>query len=244
MPRYPSNTILVTSVVGEARELIAVEEARLQLNPLGRMFYNIALGELHAILGYIDEESLLTETQVTDPTISNKYYSKDLAEVVAFSNLDKVKTVYAFNGRDVIIEGFPVSVTELVSHRASGAAKYPYEDGLVYTEVGTNLMVVFGNNLTLNSPSLYAVYKRQPSFVTKELYTTAYIDVPDKYYPLLALRIASLAELRNGVTEKALVLVKQSYEQLLAAVDPAIKSKLMDSLTYKPTTIGSNVGEK
>ncbi|MFA5773025.1 MAG: hypothetical protein WC974_09870, partial [Thermoplasmata archaeon] len=61
---------------------------------------------------------------------------------------------------------------------------------------------------------------------------------------LLVSRIASLAEMRNGVTEKALVLVKQSYEQLLAAADPVIKAKLMDSLTYRPTTLGSNIDVK
>ena len=243
MPRYPSKTILIQDVLGEARELVAVEEARLQLKSVGRMFYNFAIAELHNVIGYIDEESLLTDTAVDIPAIATKYYSKDLAASAYFDNYDKIKAIYATNGLDMV-QGFPVTVTEFLSHRANGSAKYPYGDGLVYTEIGTSVHAVFGTDVILNTPTLRIVYKRQPQFVTNAQYLTGYVDIPDKYYPLLVSRIASLAEMRNGVTEKALVLVKQSYEQLLAAADPVIKAKLMDSLTYRPTTLGSNIDVK
>lgn len=240
MPRFPSKTILVKDVIGEARELIAVEDARLQLKSLGRVFYNMAISEIHIILGYVDEESLL-DTAILNPiTNYGRYYYTNMAGIPTLDKYDKVKSVWA-ECSSGIITGYPVSLTEFNTHRANSSAKFPYNESFVYTEIGTMINIVFGADVNLDSMQISVQYKRQPNFVTSDNYNIEYIDLPDKYYPLLVNRIASLAEIRNGISDKSLTFVKQTYDQLLASVDPTIKAKIMGSLTYKSTTLGDNV---
>lgn len=243
MPHYVSKKILAKDVIGWAIELAAVEETRLAQNSIGRTYYNMAIAEIQNFLGFIDVEALMTSAAIDVTSPSGKYKSVDISADTDLDTYDKIVNLELTNGASttlVQIQTFPLPIKEFLRHKSnmtSGAysgAIHPYEEAAIYTLYGGKLDILWGASTpTIATPLCTVYFTRQLNLLTSSNHASAYIDIPDKYVPLLVNRIASYAELREGITDKSLVMVKNSYEQLLAPVDPQVRAKVMDSLQFK-----------
>ena len=296
MPMFTSRNILAKDIIGWAQELVAVEKARLALDTIGRTYYNMAIAEIHNILGYIDVESLMIKQSLTLATPTGQYYSVSLltagastqtsgtltvgmryrintynasdnflnvgassnASGVEFTaigttpttwtassilqqiplyNYDKIVALEVINSTSQL-QAFPLPINEFLRHKSGSTtftgALHPYEEAVVYTINDYFLHLLFGKSITLASPSAYIYFTRQPAILNSSNYSTQYMDIPDKYAPLLANRIAAYAEMREGISDKAMAVVQSSYSQLLSSLDPMMKAKIYDSFQFKP----------
>lgn len=247
MPLYPSINILAKDIIGWAQELAAVEEARLTIKSIGRTYYNMAVAEIYNLIGYVDAESLMNENSIDISTPLGKYKNAPIYTVSTeedFISYDKVVAVEVTNGADttlVSLQCFPLPIKEFLRHKANtsagvcAGALHPYEEGVVYTIVGNSLRIIWGTTITIATPLCTVFYTRQPTILTTSNFDTAKMDLPDKYAPLLANRIAAYAEMRQGISDKSMALVQNSYQQILAPLDAAQRSKLIDSFQFTPT---------
>lgn len=245
MPFFTSKQILAKDIIGQGLEIAAIENARIASPVMGRMFYNMAVAELHMFFSFIDQEALLKSAaiDVTSPTGHYKaapiYASGTEEDLIDY---DKIKAVEITNDTAtdlVYLQSFPMLLEEFLQHKSevssgepSGASS-PYSDAVIYTIVDTNLFVLWGKNITIDTPTCTVYFTRQPVILTSSNYDAAYMDAPDKYSTLLTNRIASYAELRQGITDRSLVMAKNSYEQLLVPLDNQIKEKIVNSIQFK-----------
>jgi hypothetical protein len=247
MPHFPSKNILAKDVIGEAFELVAVEEARVLIKAVGISFYNWSIAEIQNLLGYIDAEALMKTATIDVTSPLGNYKSVDIS---ALGDYDKIVTLEITNDESEEfdyepilknIETFALPIKEFLRHKANMlngeyvGALHPHGENAIYTIVGGNLQILWGENITINNPACTAYFTRQPIILTKTNYDSTMMDLPDKYAPLLANRIAAYAEMRQGISDKAMAVVKNSYNQLLAPLDPQKKAKIMDSFQFKPT---------
>ncbi len=303
MPMFGSRTILAKDIIGWAQELAAVEEARLTLNTLGRVYYNMAIAEIYNIIGYIDVEALMQRQLLTIGSPTGKYFGLSLltagaaeqtsgtltvgnryrindwitadnflnvgapsnADGIEFTaigttpttwtassklqqvplyNYDKIVGLEVTNGAAgtlVNLQAFPLPLNEFLSHKANfsagapAGAKHPYDESLVYTIADLTLHLLWGSTITIATPAAYIYYTRQLSILNLANFETAYMEVPDKYAPLLAQRIAAFAEMRQGINDKSMAVVQASYQNLLAPLDAQVRSKIMDSFQFRPS---------
>lgn len=244
MPHFVSKTILAKDIIGWAEELAAVEEARLSLASLGRTFYNMAVAEIQNLLGYVDVESLMMSATIDVTSPTGKYKSVDISADSDLNSYDKIINLELMNGASttlIQIQTFPLPIKEFLRHKSnmtSGAysgAVHPYEESAIYTLYGSKLDVLWGKDTaSIATPTCTVYFTRQFTLLTTTNWGSAYMDVPDKYAPLLANRIAAYAEMRQGITDKAMAVVQNSYNQMMLPLDSQIKSKLMDSFQFKP----------
>lgn len=278
-----SKNILAKDIIAEARELVGIEEARLSLASVGRIFYNMAISDIYTLLLYIDVESLLDSITLTVPFDSsyqldsdNPYTEIDLSTIIEVGIYDKISTLEMENyhvavppstelGDKYLLESFELPLKEFLRHKSRYdkgtsitsptrqlGAGHPYNEAVVFTLSGNKLLILYGENVAIALPingfgdsvlgKLY--YTRQPILLTITNYDTAMIDVPDKYYSLLVNRIAAYAELRSGITDKAVVLSQNSMNQIIAPLEPQLRAKIMDSFQLKPTFTPNEDGGK
>jgi hypothetical protein len=266
-----SQTILAKDVIAEAQELAGIEEARLSLSSVGRIFYNMAISDIHTLLLYIDVESLLLKGTLeagddlagTSFSFVGKFLEIDLTSSpgLEMSNFDKILSLEIVNGNGTTktaLESFQIPLREFIRHKskyASGVpsgAVSPYEEAVIYTVSGEKLLMLWGNSITITLTNISTgvqtlgsiYYTRQPVLLTSVNFNTAKIDIPDKYYSLLVNRIAAYAELRSGITDKAVVLSQNSMNQIIAPLEPQLRAKIMDSFQLKPIFTPNEDGGK
>ncbi len=234
-----SKTILAKDVIGIAQEIITVDEIRNLLSSLGTAYYNMAIMDVYNVLCFAEQETFITNAELTLGSPSTKYVIGDLTTDTDFDNYDKLIAVEITNST-ATLDCFPLPIKDFLIHKSKGSAQSPYNEGVIYTESKHALLLLFGSSVTLSTPKCYVYFRKQPTLLTSANYSSATLDLPDKYLPFVVNRIASYAELRKGVTDGSLMIVKSYYEQLLANVEPVIKNQMINSLKYTPL---SNVGE-
>jgi len=238
MPRIPSKTIKIGDAIRLANELVDNDEARKLIKSLGVMYYNTAVQEIYLLLNYIDVESLTQKKGVNLTSISAKHYMSDLNADEDFDSYDKILQLEIVQD-STTLDLQRVQLDEFLHHKQFGSAQFPYNASVIYAEIDNTLEFLWGQDLSVSTPTCTVYFTKQPTIYTSADYTTAYIEVPDKYFSLLTNRIASYAEMRNGISNNALAMVKMAYEQLLASANPVIASKFINSLQSNEVNNGS-----
>lgn len=239
MPRIPSNTLLAKDAVGQAMEIAGIgtdlRDRELRIND-----YNMAVSEVYLILGHIDTEAYLTIESDVVPGAGDLTTQGILdISIAGLAGFDKIVNLEAFATatRGTLYSTEKMSYDDFVNHKETGAAIDPYERTVIYTLIGNAIHTLIGEDL---SPLVYdglkydIIYRRQPSILLLGGWDSEKVDLPDKYWSLLVNRIASLIEWRKGITQGALASVKMTYEQLLANVEPALKSAIIESIDTPP----------
>jgi len=224
-----STTILAKDVIGQAQELAAVEDARLLIKQLGTTYYNMAMSEIYNMLSHLDPETFqITETIATTGTLpETEFPFSSLA-----SPIDKIEA-FKFDIDGTIYQCFGLQPAEYVRHEQAVKAIHPYEDSVVFSERDQKIRFLGGVNVpTTGSVTLDVIYKRQFTVLTSVNFASALMDLPDKYVSVVISRIASYAEVREGITDKALASVRMSYDGMLANSDAEYKNNIMKSLQY------------
>jgi len=232
MARTPSYSLSAQDAIGQALHISSVkpvEDRAARIND-----YNMAIAEIYLILGFIDTEAY-TKLSPNLPATMYSFPKCGYVNIDTLASWDKILEVEAL---DTAFPSLPVDNLEKVdystfsSHRPYKAAIDPYDESVIYTIVGNRIYFLIGESLEYRFDNIQfkIVYRRQPSMLDKTNWVSEKIDLPDKYWSLLVNRMASLIEFRSGVVDKALAMVKMSYEQLLSTVDPVIKASIMKSL--------------
>lgn len=234
MAKTPSYSLLVKDAIGQALNVSAVKTSQDREERIGD--YNQALMEIYNILGYIDTEAYLEISS----TLSASMYGfpkcgyVDLASIINWDKVIEIEIFQAISPSNTppLDNGEKVDYSTFSSHRNFGVAIDPYDESIIYTIVGDKIYFLIGESLDyqFNTISFKVIYRRQPTLMTYMYWTSAKVDLPDKYWSLLVNRIASLVEFRAGIFDKSLAMVKMTYEQLLTTIDPVIKASLMKSL--------------
>lgn len=232
MAKTPSYSLLVKDAIGQALNVSAVKTSQDREERIGD--YNQALMEIYNILGYIDTEAYLE----ISPTLNASMYGFPkcgYVDLTAIINWDKIIEfeILSINSPFMPLDnGEKVDYSTFSSHRNFGVAIDPYDESIIHTIVGDKIYFLIGESLDyqFNTISFKIIYRRQPTLMNYMYWTSAKVDLPDKYWSLLVNRIASLVEFRAGIFDKSLAMVKMTYEQLLTTIDPVIKASLMKSL--------------
>jgi hypothetical protein len=231
MSRIPSTSILAKDVIGQAVELAGVEEVRQLLRSIGITYYNYAINELHNILSIIEPDSLLATANLTPSSTSQteKFTNLPFSTI----NYDQIKNllVKEASGTSNFYEAEYLPFEQFARHKNNKGAMYPFNYGFVYTVTNTGILMVMGEALSIEMNAIVPtlIYKIQPVLLTPATYSSAYMFAPDKYLPVLANRITSYAEIRKGISENAMVMVKKSYEEMLATVESQSRAKILGS---------------
>ncbi|MHB9147704.1 MAG: hypothetical protein ACYC2U_04720 [Candidatus Amoebophilus sp.] len=176
-------------------------------------------------------------------TTPTTWINSSSLQQVPLYNYDKIVSLEMTNSSSTTLVGlqcFGLAMAEFLRHKSNSAsgipagAMHPYEESVVYSIADTVLHILLGSSITASSPAAYIYYTRQPQILNAANFDTAYMDLPDKYAGLLANRIAAYAELRQGISDKSMALVTQSYQQMGAALDPQLRAKIMESFQFKP----------
>lgn len=230
MPEIPVGTILAKDLIGQALELSFVEDARLLGTSVKCNYYNMSLSFIHAILLYIDNESLLTEIVTTNS--AGQYPKHRICDYSATAYNDIMAVSARIASPLKYFECFRLSVDDFLKHKANQKAMYPYSEAIVYTELNQRIDFIVGESITENPDDIVftAYMSRSFTVLVEANYATEYVDIPAKYYGLLILLIAAFSELRKGINDKSFGMVKVAVELLLANVEPAVKSKIMTTL--------------
>jgi len=240
MARTPSYDLLAKDAIGQALDISAVktvEDRGQRIND-----YNMAVSEIYNILGYIDTEAYIITKDGVDGLMNgfNKcgYIDTSIADM---KNLDKIIEIEAYAaivqpGDYISYETFKISESDFIKHKRHKVAIDPYDETIIYAVRNNRVDYLIGESLDIlfNSIRFNILYRRQPTILVINNWITEKIDLPDKYWALLVNRIASLIEYRSGIVDKALTMVKMTYEQLLVNVDSTVKSTFLKSLDTPP----------
>lgn len=231
MATTPSNILLAKDAIGHALNISTIKAKQDRAQLIND--YNMAIAEIYLILGYIDTEAYL-ELSPNLSTTMNGFPKAGIVDISAL-NWDKIFSIEIKTNSDPSLpvdNADEVPYSLLSSHRAFQAAIDPYDECIIYSVVKDRIHFLIGSSLTyaFNTILFQLAYRRQPTILVLNQYDFEKVDLPDKYISLLQNRIASLIEYRAGVFDKALAMVKVSYEQLLGNVEPVIKASLLETL--------------
>jgi len=176
----------------------------------------------------------------TSPTT----WISSILQVLPLYNYDKILNIEVTNntsGNKVGLQSFGMPLAEFLKHKSKynsgipSGATHPYSNSVVYAITENEINILMGEDITITSPTFKLWYTRQPNLLSSINYNFTYVDLPDKYMSLLANRIAAYAEMRQGISDKSMTVVKQAYDQMLMPIDSQLRSKIMDSFQFKPT---------
>lgn len=162
-------------------------------------------------------------------------------QVLPLYNYDKIVSLEITNNSGAAgLQAFALPIAEFLRHKANITttplgALHPYEESAIYSIQDYVIHILFGISITIATPAATLYYTRQPMILNEANFSSAYMDLPDKYAGLLANRIAAFAEMRQGISDKSMAVVNQSYQQMGATVDPQLRAKIMESFQFKPT---------
>jgi hypothetical protein len=231
----PSLTYLAKDVIGQGIAQ-AADRDHDKLDIAIRVgIYNFVLSELFTVIGFVDTEAWLTESDLKISSAGDTAkHGKLTLTTELVDKISAIKFKESIAGGTIQYESYDISLRDFLSHLRNGSAMSPYDEGIIYAQQNKIIQFLVGENLTdINYDGVSAIiyYRRIPTPLTISLYETAKLDAPDRFYALIVSRIASLVESQKGITDKSLVLVKTAYEQLLASVDPTVKAGILKSLS-------------
>jgi len=234
MAKTPSYSLLAKNAIGQALNISTVKTTQDRAEHIND--YNMAIAEIYNILGFVDTEAYLE----IELALAGAMYGFPKCGIINLANIiswDKIIELEIMEGGGNS-NPMPLDNCERVdystfsSHRSFRAAIDPYDESVIYAVVKDKVYFLVGEalNYTFNNIVFNIIYRRQPTILVKAQWDYEKVDLPDKYWALLVNRIASLIEFRAGVPDKAMAMVKMSYEQLLGSVDPVVRASLMKSL--------------
>lgn len=238
MPRIPSANILAKDAIGQAEEIASTEEARLLIKSLGITFYNNAISEIYNVMlnSGMDEYNYTSTLKVASGNLTeydDRWYEGSF-ESIAYKDMSDIKRIVCYNNSEYI-DCLLVSGDDFQTYRKAGEADFPYNESIIYSIRGNSLDILFGKDIYPSTPVFTVTFRRNPVILTKSNYDTTYMDLPDNYSHLLVNRITAYAEMRKGITEKAVQVTKFLYEQMLSNIEPALKRKIFDSIQMENT---------
>ena len=235
MGRVPSSEILAKDVIGYAQELVREDSARRLIRSLGIQYYNQSILEIYNISILINPNEYNIRGNLSDAdsnlsvsSESDKIYNGDLTST-GFDKYDKIMNAVCLND-DERVECFGIDSNEFNSYYNLGEAPFPYEDSIVYSLREGYMDLCFGEDITPSTPVITVLFRTTPVFLTDSNYESAYMGISDRYFPLLTNRIASLAEIRRGITDNTMSIVKMLYDQMISELNPDIQLRIKKML--------------
>ena len=234
MSRVPSANIKAKDVIGYAQDLVSEDNTRNLIQSLGIQYYNSAVQEIYNIVllidpyeydNYADISSALGNLSILS---GDKFYTGDLNHV-NFNNFDEIVSVRCDNG-ELKPECLRVPPTEFDTYFNYGSAGFPFEDTIIYCHRENKIDFCFGENIDVESPVFHVKIRKYPTLLSKTNYNSAMMAVADKYHPLLTNRIASYAELKKGIVNNTLSIVKLLYDQMISKLDYNIQTSIKKRL--------------
>ena len=232
MANSPSKSIKVIDLVGAAIDVVNAHEARILNESMRIVYYNQAMQELYTFINVIDNESYLdTQTLTLGAGVAAYHRIGDMSADTNFDDYDRVSYVEITNDA-AYIDVYKIPLAEFERYRVQGSVLYPYANSIIYTEIGGKLHVLIGTDITVGTLVCNVVFRRQATLVSSSDYSSAYMDLANKYYPLILNKIASIIERKIGVTEKSLAMLQANFQQLSMGLDSAARSAIMETLEY------------
>lgn len=233
MARIPSKNILAKDIIGQAEEIASVEDARKLVKRLGIVYYNNAISEIYNILlmadiNEFDNDAIMSVEEENLESSSARVYIGDLSDN-NFDNINDIKNIMCLTSSKNI-QCIPVDRNSINSYKELKEADFPYNGSIIYNLKGLSLDIIFGKDVVVSTPIFTITYRKNLTILTSENYNSLYIELPQNYSHLLVNRIASYAELRNGINNNSLSTVKMVYEQILSNIEPSLKRKIIDSM--------------
>lgn len=237
MARTPSYSLLAKDAIGQALNISTVKTVEDRAKRIND--YNMAIAEIYNILGFIDTNVYLEIL----PNITASMYGFPKCGTIDLS-IDSMKSWDKIIELEILIRagddieysqvdgGEEVDYSTFSSHRGFKCGIDPYDESVIFTVVKDKIYFLVGESLgyKFNTVKFNIVYRRQPVILVSAQWDYEKVDLPDKYWALLVNRIASIIEFRAGIADKAMAMVKMSYEQLLSTIDPVVKASIMKSL--------------
>lgn len=235
MGRVPSSDILAKDVIGYAQELVSEDDARDLIQNLAIQYYNQAILEIYNIVLLINPTEYDNYTTMSSAnsnlsttSISDKIYEGDLSST-GFDDYDEIINMRCDNDDD-LIECTEVNRAEFNTYFEAGEAGFPYEDSIIYSIREGSIDFCFGENIHPSTPTFTVRFRRIPTLLNSSNYDTLYMGVSDRYFPLLSNRIASFAEIKKGVKDNTLVIVKFLYEQMMSELNTEVQTRIKKML--------------
>lgn len=223
---------MVIDLVGAAIDVVNSHEARVLNESMRIVYYNQAMQELYSYINIIDNESYLDVQELTLAAgVASYHKAGNMTTDANFDDYDRVSYVEITND-GTYVDVYKVPLAEFQRYKVQGSVLYPYANSMIYTEIGGNIHVLIGDEITPGVLVCNVTFRRQATLVDSSDYATAYMDLANKYYPLILNKIASIIERKIGVSEKSLATLKMNMEQLAMGLDAAARSALMQTLEY------------
>lgn len=238
MSRVPSSEILAKDVIGFAQELVKEEEARLLIKNLAIEYYNAAITEIYNVIMIIspnmfDYFGVFSSANNNLTILSGDRIYRGSLLSSDFGRCDKIINVSCFSDGSHY-QCFNLENEQFQSFYETDGAQFPYSEAVVYRTGESSIDFCFGESIVILEPILTARFQRMPERLNSTNYMTLKMGVPDRYYSLLANRIASYAEIRKGVTDGSFAIIKNMYEQLMTPISEKMKMDIKNII---------NVGE-
>lgn len=238
MSRIPSSEVFAKDVIGFAQELVKEEDARLLIKNLAIEYYNAAITEIYNVIMIIspnmfDYFGVFSSTNNNLTILSGDRVYRGSLLSSDFARCDKIVNVSCFSDGSYY-QCFQLENEQFQSFYETDGAQFPYSESVVYRIGESSIDFCFGESIVISQPTLTARFQRTPERLNLTNYATLKMGVPDRYYSLLANRIASYAEIRKGITDGSFAIIKNMYEQIIMPLSEKMKMDIKNII---------NVGE-
>jgi hypothetical protein len=226
MPRVPSQRWKVVDVLSTVRELAKSTNQSRVLSEQGKYFYKSALSEIVALLNNSTDPSYFTgPTTLTLSTTISSASTIAVATIGTTLQYDRLVSI-AFEDWGHAVK---VTANEYFSIGRPDFQHHSYADDIVWTQMGDVIHFSAGIAITGTASTAGLFYQRQPNYPTN--WTSDYVDLADRWVPLLIKRIHTLMILqteadipRNLHQEMAL-----DYESIGAYAQAEVLNKRRDT---------------
>ena len=174
-------------------------------------YFKILSGSLGASANFTTQAGYVTVIKTVNPS------SVDISDI----NFDKIVAIYDSEYGECIF----VTPQEFASIGRADFGHKSYDDDIIWTQIGSN--VYFRNGSQIISPGTKTMwYQRQPSYPVN-FDDTEYVDIADKWIPLLLKRIYTLMILQseNDIPKNLHEEMQLDYAQISAVLASEMQNK-------------------
>jgi hypothetical protein len=215
MPQVPSTRWTAFDVLSSSRELAKTVDQKKVVQEQGKYFYKIALSEIVTLLNSSLDPSYHTSVALTvigdNANISDVLY-------------DRIISIEDTNVGQCV----EVGSQEFASLGRLKFQHKSYGDDIVWCLYGNTIRFKNGDKITPGTKTMW--YQRQPVYPV-DFSDTEYVDLADKWIPLLIMKIYTLMILQNEPDiPKNIAQEMQTYYQLIPGFNQAeTQNKVKDA---------------
>jgi len=218
-----SNTFLIREVISAARELAHSTSQHDIISGQEKNIYKSAVLEIFNMIGFIEDPTYNRDIQLgeTHEIYGGIYWDIEDPRYKVI-NLTLLKYDKIISVEDSIVgEGVKIdSYSKFANLRYSQFKNTNYSESMIWIEREQSVHILYGENAQLGGVLTFN-YRRLPVFpLLLEHWNTWYMDLPDKYYPVLLHRMASmiLYQKTGQNLEPSLKFIEMYYNALLGGM--------------------------